>query len=508
MSEKINSCGEKRVVVAGFMVLLAMVPVVVSGPKDPGVPSEHNISAVVSDIWTSFPRAGGPGDILLRAPFDMCVDSKGRLFILDMGERLEPVRILVLNRKMQVEQVIGSTEDVTIRIPQFGYYLSDIAVDSKGRLYVCDATYRLEYPGGPPLPGRVHVLHSNLSWLGYIEIPMASGGVGYPYCIAIDQKDRLIVGQSEGGGESRILIFAPNQTSVNDVTMVLERVVQICRPGEDCAHRHGTPEDITVDPQGRVVVSESISYETQYFPELERVVLLDQDFRWLMGLGSYGKEPGHFTGLASAVVDPSGVIIAADLGTKTISFFFPNGTFAGRMGREGSEPGEFSSLGRMMVTERGNIMLADLGKKAIQRIVVDLSSLRPVAVVQEKAALLGLFLITIALATRLLFTLKKATTSLQYRTFLTTLPFSSTSTRDGHVQLPSYGSSCLTRTPPVWIPPHRLGPLWRFRTEAEMYYGYYKVFVESAVRGGCLSHRPGQARTTSYSDSTGIHTVL
>ncbi len=388
MSQKRSSCSAKGAVVGGFLVFLvflAMVPVAFSGSNDIRVPSEHNISAVVSDIWTSFPKAQGPGEISLRAPFDMCVDSKGRMFILDMGKFPEPVRILVLNQKMQVEQVIGSTEDVTIPIPQFGYYLSDIAVDSKGRLYVCDATYRLEYPGGPPLPGRVHVLHSNLSWLGYIEIPMATGGVGYPYCIAIDQKDRLIVGQSEGGGESRILVFAPNQTGVNDVSMILERVVQICLPGEDCAHRHGDPQDITVDPQGRVIVSESLSDVTQYFPELERVVVLDQDFRWSMSLGSYGKEPGHFIGLLSAVVDLSGVIIAVDRGTSTISFFFPNGTFAGRIGREGSEPGEFSILGRMMVTGTGSILLADSGKKAIQRIVVDLSSLRPVAVVPGSA---------------------------------------------------------------------------------------------------------------------------
>ncbi len=70
-----------------------------------------------------------------------------------------------------------------------------------------------------------------------------------------------------------------------------------------------------MDAQGRVIVAESIGYETQCIPELERVVILDQDLGWLMSLGSYGKEPGHFTGLVSAVVDPSGVIIAADLGT-------------------------------------------------------------------------------------------------------------------------------------------------------------------------------------------------
>jgi hypothetical protein len=355
-------------VVVGFSVFLAMVPVVISGSEDVRVPSEDNISAVVSKIWTSFPRVQGSGGIALRAPFDMCVDSKGRMFILDRGqEGLVSVRIVVLNREMEVEDVIGSTDDVTVRVPEFresGVFLTDIAVDSKDRIYVCDASFT-EHPGGPPVPGRVHILHSNLSWLGYIEVPN-DGFAAYPYCITMDQEDRLIVGQSMGG-QSRILVFAPNQTGVEDVSMVLERIFRICPPGEDCTHRHGTPRDIAVDAWGRLIVAESMSYETQ-FPELWRVV----------------------------------IVLAADERTNTISFFFPNGTFAGRMGREGSEPGEFSSLGRMMVTGKGSIVLADWGKKAIQGIVVDLSSLHPVAVVRECARLLGLFLLAIVPARRLL----------------------------------------------------------------------------------------------------------
>jgi len=409
----------------GLLVILVGVPGMVLGAFAPQVPSDTNVSAVVAEIWTSFPRAQGPGDVVLNAPHDMCMDSKGRMFILDRWDTVKPGRIYVLNQEVKVEAVIGSTEDVTVKIPEFGHDLTDIAVDSKDRIYVCDATIRHEYPGGLLLPGRVHVLHSNLSWLGSIEIPYGDAA-GSPYCIAIDSKDRLVVGQWRGLGASRILVFAPNQTGVNDVSMVLERVVQPCPLGEDCpTNRHGLPMDISVDQQGRVIITETLDYGTQYFPYLERVVVLDQDYRWVMSLGSYGKEPGHFIQLTSAVVDPSGVIVAADAGTRTISFFFPNGTFAGRIGKQGSEPGEFSLLGRMIVTEKGKIMLADWGNKIVQSIVVDLSTLRPVAVVPENAALVGLFL---ALATRLICTSRKTTTSLQSGRRLPTLPLGYAST--------------------------------------------------------------------------------
>ncbi len=378
-------------VLCGFLAILVVVPGMVCGALAPKVPSDTNVSAVVAETWTSFPKAQGLGDLTLNAPYDMCVDSKGRMFILDQWD-LKPEKIYVLNQKLEVEAVIGSTEDVTVRIPEFGHDLTDIAVDSKDRLYVCDPTIKQEYPGGPLLPGKVHVLHSNLSWLGSIEVPYGDT-VGGPYCIAIDSKDRLIMGQWRGGGESRILVFAPNQTGVNDVSMVLERVVQPCPPGEDCpTNRHGYPMDISVDQQGRIIITETLTYTTQYFPYLERVVVLDQDYRWVMSLGSYGKEPGHFTSLSSAVVDRSGVLIAYDPGTGTISFFCANGTFAGRIGRQGPGPGEFSRLGRMMVTDQGTILLADRGNRRIQRISVDLSSLHPICVVSENMTLLGSFL--------------------------------------------------------------------------------------------------------------------
>ncbi len=296
-----------------------------------------------------------------------------------------------MNQKLKVEAVIGSTEDVTVRIPQFGHDIVDIAVDSKDRLYVCDRTIWQDYPGGPPLPGRVHVLHSNLSWLGCVEVPYGEA-VGGPNCIAIDSKDRLIVGQSRALGQSRILVFAPNQTGVNDVSMFLEMVVQPCPLGEECpTNLHGLPMDISVDQQGRIIIAETLDYGTQYFPYLERVVVLDQDCRWVMSLGSYGKEPGHFTCVSSAVADRSGVLIVYDAGTGTISFFFANGTFAGRIGRQGSGPGEFWGMGWMMVSDQGTILLADSGNGRIQKISVDLSSLRPIRV-SENLALLGSFL--------------------------------------------------------------------------------------------------------------------
>ena len=385
-------------VLVGAVVLLAVSCGSVLGVDSVTVPSGTNVSATVTEVWSAFPWVERPGEVALNAPGAIASDSEGRIFVLDAGDLLEPMKILVLNREFQVEEVLGSTEDVSVEIPMFGHYLSDIAVDSRDRVYVCDASGEREYPGGPILPGKVHVLHPNLSWLGNITIPYGDV-VGSPDCIAIDDRDRLIVGQFRAMGESRVMVFAPspNQSDLGDISMVLEKVFQLCPPGEDCGRRHGWPRDISVGPDGRVIVAEGRLQDI----DTERIVVLDREFRWLGSYGSIGKSPGHFFGITSAVVDPTGVLVAADSGLERISFFFPNGTFAGWMGRQGSDPGEFDGLGNLMVVGPGQLLVPDLHNRRIQRVEVDLSTLHPVAVVAEGLVLLSvLSMIFLSIASR------------------------------------------------------------------------------------------------------------
>jgi len=282
------------------------------------------------------------------------MDSKGRLFVVDGASR----EIYVVNKKGQVEAVIGNTTNSTVRIYNMGIP-GDIALDSRDRLYVVDLRVR-----------AVHILGSDFSYLGLIPVHE-----GFPTCVAVDSTDRVIIGNYRAHLEdSGFLVYRMTPDPANPA--VLETWFQICPPGENCTGRHGTPNDIAVDPYGRVVVVEGgVSWDLI----IDRVVVFDKDFRWLFSMGSPGKDPGHFVNVCSVAVDPSGVFIIADA-TGRISFFLPDGTYAGRIGEEGSETGQFGVIGRLLVTGPGIVLVPEFENGRIQEIAVDVRSLRPIRI--------------------------------------------------------------------------------------------------------------------------------
>ncbi len=86
LARLVSGRGTALPVLCGFLAILVAVPGMVCGAQASKVPSDMNVSAVVAEIWTSFPKAQGPGDLVLNAPYSMCMDSKGRMFILDRGK--------------------------------------------------------------------------------------------------------------------------------------------------------------------------------------------------------------------------------------------------------------------------------------------------------------------------------------------------------------------------------------------------------------------------------------
>jgi DNA-binding beta-propeller fold protein YncE len=289
-------------------------------------------------------------------PLALALDSKGRLFVAGATE------VYVLNKDYLVEAIIGNTSSATIKTPQMGWP-GDVALDSAGRLYVCDWKNDV---------GGVHIFDPKLAYVGLVRLPSVPAAAT---CMAVDSRNRLIVGQYVSGGESRFLVYAANESDPKHGSMILEKTFQLCPPVQNCTGRHGSPEDITVDSRGMIVVAER---PTQEAPYLNRVVVLDEEFGWLVSFGSGGDGPGSFQGITSAAVDPSGVFIPTDW--QGISFFFPNGTYAGRIGGSGSEPGQFSGIGRLLVTGPGQILVPEHLNDRIQEITVNISSLRAIPI--------------------------------------------------------------------------------------------------------------------------------
>ncbi len=358
-------------------------------PVDMPVPSGSNTSAVLTDVWTSFPLAYKPEELSLIWPKTMCADSTGRLFIKDLGPSggayTKETSILVLNQDLKVEAVIGRTNHSTITIPEI-VGPGDMAIDSQDRLYITDR-----------ITNQVHVLSRDLEYLGSVRMPKDGGAA---WRIALDSQDRLIVADYRGLGQSRILVFSRNQSDREGFSMVLDRVFQLCPPGENCSPRsYGIIWDVSVGPDGRIYIAE----KSLQYTRVERVVVFDKDFNWLFAIGSKvgDQEPDVFKYIGSVAVDRSGVIVAEDDGRNILSFFFPNGTHAGRIGWGGTASTQLSRIGDLLSTQEGVLLASDWGSVRIVRIMVDLSSLRPPKLIRESlGVLLAVSMVGIGLCMR------------------------------------------------------------------------------------------------------------
>jgi len=333
------------------------------------VSSDANISAFVTGCWESFPWADAPGQVVSITPGSIARDSRGRLFVTQGSEKgFPPGEIFVLNSRFEAEAILGSTDRCTVRIPQIRIP-ADIAVDSHDRLYVADWG---SYDAG------IHIIGPDFRYLGTVRVlGWLDESHGFVSSLAVDSRDRLVVGFATGGGKSRIAVFAANESDPTGGSMVLERSFYLCAPGEDCKGQYGDPYDITVGPSGRIIVSERTA--NPYFPKM-RVIVLSPDFEWLESFKVPGTNSGSYLPIYSVAADPSGVIAvyAADPSVSRISFFLPNGSYAGSIGRCGSGLGEFDGIGDLLAVAPGRLLVAEFKNQRIQEVTVDLTTLRPV----------------------------------------------------------------------------------------------------------------------------------
>jgi len=321
------------------------------------VPTDSNISATVRSVKSVFARKDAQGEYPLVEPVSICRDSEGRLLLADSGRH----EVFVLDSALEVEAIIGNTTESTIPI----FWISsadDLAVDSEGRIYVCDMGFN-----------AVHILGPDFNYLGRVTIPDSLKGV--VTCVAIDSRGRLLVGWFHAS-ETGVLVFDVNMSDPARLPTVLNRLVKVGQ---------GDISDIAVDSTGRIVLAEAGSYVS---PDTARLIVLNNDLGRMFSIGSHGREPGNFVQPYGVAVGPGDMIIASDAGTSMISFFFANGTYGGRVGKSGSQPGEFSAPTGLLVNSSGDLFVLELWGKRLQQLAVDFSSLRPTEVCEFPVVIL------------------------------------------------------------------------------------------------------------------------
>lgn len=336
----------------GFTAM-AVLPLLMCSGMVVGSPmaSDSNITAHTEKSWRSF---SGVVDAGLGAPDAFCRDKTGRYFVVDVQAQ----RILVLSRTFEVQAVLANSQSATISTPWLDSPY-DIAADSHGRVYVADRMVQ-----------KIHILRQDLSY--ECSLPITHEHAGGPTCVAVDSQDRVIVGDYRAGGYSRILVYQWNEKG----ELALQKEFQFNPPDEPpiC----GKPVGIAVDSEDRIIVTETTTPLT--WPPRERAIVFDKDCGWVSTLGSMGSGPGQFSQVDGVSVGPMDVVIVSSRSLwGWVSFFFANGTYAGRIG--GPLAVEFyNGPSGLLVTEEGKLLVGQ--ENMISQIDVEWNSLHPAPIEQ------------------------------------------------------------------------------------------------------------------------------
>lgn len=340
-----------------FLVLIPLMFIWIGGcsfaAEGSLFPSDSGIDAHVEEVWAGFQRADGKGYVKVASANSLCYDSVGeRLIVADHSASA----IYIINARLEIEAILSNSARATVNSTWLELPL-DVAVDSKGRLYVVDAVARM-----------VHILDLSLDHLGTVNV--SSEWPGSPECVAVDHRDRVIIGDYRSGGHSRILVYE----WIEEEKLVLQAEFPFSPPGKRpiC----GLPADIAVDSQDRIIISETTT--PLIWPPRERALIFDKEFQWVAALGSRGSEPGQLSQAHTVTVGPSDTIAIASRGMRGwVSFFFSNGTYAGRIG----DPvfgGFYSGPRGLLVTPDGKLLAGEEG--GTKKIDINWESLHPVAV--------------------------------------------------------------------------------------------------------------------------------
>ena len=141
-----------------------------------------------------------------------------------------------------------------------------------------------------------------------------------------EQWDYLCAG-SEGPGPHRIRIspydperrvWVVNETFhqiyvlSNDGSELLMTLGEKLTPGDDETH-FGRPQDVAFLPDGRVLVADGL--------DNHRVVILDNEGKYLSEFGGRGEGPGQFNGIHAIGIGPDGLIFALDRSGGRVNVF-------------------------------------------------------------------------------------------------------------------------------------------------------------------------------------------
>ena len=122
------------------------------------------------------------------------------------------------------------------------------------------------------------------------------------------------------------------------------------------------PQDVAVDRDGNVFVSDYGNYRIQKF---------SSNGTFLTAWGSEGAGDGQFFQPGGITVDRNGFVYVIDTGLLCVKKFTSNGTFVRKWGARGSQNGQFLKPFDVVVDEEGYVYITDSSDESVQKFTGD-----------------------------------------------------------------------------------------------------------------------------------------
>jgi DNA-binding beta-propeller fold protein YncE len=259
---------------------------------------------------------------LFRLPSDVAIDSKGAIYVSDFGATTSHLRKLDPSGKV---------------LRSWGQGIGDpmgVAVDAQDNLYVVDYLRRTVYKFD----------ENGLELTRWGSSGTGDGEFNRPRGIAVDHLGSIYVADTDN---NRIQKFT------NDGEFVLSWGELGSDDGQ-----FDYPRAIAAGTQGFVFVADTRNYRVQKF---------DTDGGFISSWGSEGRGDGQFLGVYGIEVDDLGNVYTSDSAIGRIQKFTGDGVFLGAFGRSGWSEGEFNVPWGLDIDPVGNLHIADRSNGRVQK---------------------------------------------------------------------------------------------------------------------------------------------
>jgi len=260
----------------------------------------------------------------LMKPYGIAVDSRGRIFVSDAGNR----SVVVFNENP------GNGEKFVDFLGQGGggqlVEPAGIAIGAHDEIYVSDVIQRTVYEYGPDL-----------------QFQRAIGDKGTftrPAGMAINpfNQDILVLDAKA----HHLLIFHGDDSS----PIIIGKAGT--GPGE-----FNIPTHVACDSQGRIYVVDSMNFRVQIF---------SPDGEFISAFGQADNVPGSFSRPKGIALDSEGHIYVADSAFDNIQIFQPDGRLLLFFGSAGSNPGHFQLPAGICFDRNDHLFVVDQYNRRVQ----------------------------------------------------------------------------------------------------------------------------------------------